>query len=62
MENEIEKYRKRIFKSKEEYRKELAKLPFEKKIEILVKIQKRAKYLKKFKINKVSPLPKNQKF
>ena len=42
------KYRKKIFKSKEEYRKELAKLPFEKKIEILVKLQERYRFLKKF--------------
>lgn len=47
---EVEKYREKIFKAKEEYRKELAGLPFEKKIEILVRLQKRANYLKKFKI------------
>ncbi len=49
---EVEKYREKIFKAKEEYRKELVKLPFEKKIEILIRLQKRAHYLKKFRLKK----------
>jgi len=46
---EVEKYREKIFKIKEEHRKELSRLPFEEKIEIVVRLQKRAEYLKKFK-------------
>ena len=46
----LKKYRAKIFKAKDEYRKELARLPFEKKIEILVGLQKRAECLKKFKL------------
>ncbi|PIU63051.1 MAG: hypothetical protein COS84_09990 [Armatimonadetes bacterium CG07_land_8_20_14_0_80_40_9] len=46
---EVEKYREKIFKSKEECRKAFAKLPFEKKIKIVMKLQKRAKFLKSFK-------------
>jgi len=49
---EVEKYREKIFKAKEEYRKELAGLPFEKKIELVIRLQKRANYLKKFKLKK----------
>ncbi|MBI4803351.1 MAG: hypothetical protein HY796_12590 [Elusimicrobia bacterium] len=44
----VEKYRAKIFKAKEECRKELARLPFEEKIEALIRLQKRANYLKKF--------------
>jgi hypothetical protein len=46
---DVEKYREKILKTKEEYRQGLAKLPFEKKIEILNKLKRRAKFLKKFK-------------
>jgi len=42
-ENEIEKYRQKLFKAKELYRKEQAKLPFEKKIEIVMNLNKFAK-------------------
>lgn len=47
---EVEKYREKILKTKKEYRQELAKLSFEKKIEIVDKLKKRAKFLKKFKV------------
>mgnify|MGYP001563917189 CR=1 FL=1 len=47
-EEEVREYREKILKTKEEYRQELAKLPFEKKIEILNKLKRRAKFLKKF--------------
>lgn len=46
---EVEKYREKIFKSKEECRKVFAKLPFKEKIRIVEKLQKRAKFLKSFK-------------
>ncbi|MEW6620354.1 MAG: hypothetical protein AB1422_13640 [bacterium] len=46
---DIERYRKKIFKSKEESRMIFAKEPFEKKIRIAFELYKRAKYLKKFK-------------
>ena len=46
---EAKKYREKIFNAKEEYRQVLAKLPFEEKIEILNKLKRRAKFLKKFK-------------
>ncbi len=46
---EVEKYRKRIFKSKEECRRIFAKEPFEKKIRTAFDLYRRAKYLKKFK-------------
>lgn len=46
---EIEQYKEKIFKSKDEYRKKLMKLPFEKKIEILLKLQERLKFFKKLK-------------
>ncbi len=49
---DIEKYRRKIFKSKEECRRIFAKEPFEKKIETAFKLYKRAEYLKKFKIVK----------
>ena len=42
-ENEVEKYRQSLFKAKEAYRKEQAKLPFEKKIEIIIKLNRFAK-------------------
>jgi len=46
---EIESYRKKIFKSKEQCRKIFAKEPFEKKIKIAFEIYRRAEFLKKFK-------------
>ncbi|MDI6736719.1 MAG: hypothetical protein QME42_11120 [bacterium] len=46
---EIEKYRDKIFKSKEECRKIFAKESFEKKIKTAFELYKRAEYLKKFK-------------
>lgn len=46
-EEEVEKYRQRLFKAKEAFRKEQAKLPFEKKIEIIVKLNRFAKEWKK---------------
>ena len=49
---EVEKYREKIFNAKEDYRKMLAKLPFEEKIEILSRLQKRYYYFKKFKLRK----------
>ncbi len=49
---DIEKYRRKIFRSKEECRRIFAKEPFEKKIETAFKLYKRAEYLKKFKIVK----------
>ena len=49
---DIEKYRKKIFKSKEECRRIFAKEPFKKKIEIAFNLYKRSEYLKKFKIAK----------
>ena len=48
-EKEIEQYRDKIFKSKDEYRKKVMKLPFEKKIEILLKLQQRRDFFKKLK-------------
>ena len=42
-EKEVEKYRQRLFKAKEAYRKEQAKLPFEKKIEIVSKLNRFAR-------------------
>ena len=42
-EKELEKYRQRLFKTKETYRKEQAKLPFEQKIEIVMKLNRFAK-------------------
>lgn len=46
---EVEKYRKKIFKSKEECRKIFAKESFEKKVKTAFKLYKLAEYLKKFK-------------
>ena len=46
---DIEKYREKIFKSKEKCRKIFSKEPFEKKIRIAFELYKRAEYLKKFK-------------
>ncbi|MEW6203647.1 MAG: hypothetical protein AB1546_16870 [bacterium] len=40
---EVEKYRQKLFKAKEAYRKEQAKLPFEKKIEIVMKLNRFAR-------------------
>jgi hypothetical protein len=37
-EEELEAYRQRLFAAKAAYRKEQAKLPFEKKIEIVMKL------------------------
>ena len=37
-EKELEAYRQRLFDAKEAYRREQAKLPFEKKIEIVMKL------------------------
>ncbi len=48
----IEKYRKIVFKSKEECRRIFAREPFEKKIIMAFELQERAEYLKKFKIKK----------
>lgn len=42
-EKEVEEYRQRLFKAKEAYRKEQAKLPFEKKIEIVMKLNRFAR-------------------
>ena len=42
-EKEVEEYRQRLFKAKEEYRNEQAKLPFEKKIEIVIKLNRFAR-------------------
>lgn len=44
---EIEKYREKLFKAKEKYHREQIKLPFEKKMEILVKLNKIVKDSKK---------------
>ena len=38
--------RKKLFESKEKFHKEQAKLPFEEKIKILVKLQEIASYIK----------------
>jgi len=46
MANQVEKI-ERIIRAKTLRRKELAKLPFEKKIEVLVKLQKIAKGIKR---------------
>lgn len=44
---DIEKYRQKLFKAKEAYRKEQARLPFEKKIEIVMQLNRFAKDFKK---------------
>ena len=41
---------KKLFKEKDKFHKEMAKLPFEKKIKILFRLQKIAKVIKKIKI------------
>lgn len=46
---EVEKYRKKIFKSKEECRKLFAEEPYDVKIKTAFELYKRAEYLKKFK-------------
>lgn len=46
---EVEKYRRKIFKSKEECRKIFAKEPFERKLKTAFELYKRAEYLKKFR-------------
>lgn len=46
---EIEKYRQRIFKSKEECRRIFAEEPFEKKIKTAFELYRRDEYLKNFK-------------
>jgi len=45
---DIEKYRKKIFRSKEKCRLAFAREPFEKKIKIAFELYKKAEYLKKF--------------
>ena len=42
-EKEVEKYRQKLFKTKETYRKEQAKLPFEQKIKIVMQLNRFAK-------------------
>ncbi|MFQ5652250.1 MAG: hypothetical protein ACE5IY_20160 [bacterium] len=42
-EKEVEEYREKLFRAKEAYRKEQAKLPFEKKIEIVMKLNRFAR-------------------
>lgn len=42
-EKELEEHRQRLFKAKEMYRKEQAKLPFERKIEIVMKLNRFAR-------------------
>ena len=42
-EKEVEEYRQRLFKAKEAYRKEQARLPFEEKIAIVMKLNKFAR-------------------
>ncbi len=49
----IERFRERIFKSKEEYRKEFAKEPFARKLKTAFKLYKRLQYLKEFKPVKI---------
>jgi hypothetical protein len=46
---ELEKYRQKLFKTKEAYRKEQARLSFEQKIEIVMKLNRFAKEWKQFK-------------
>ena len=40
---DLEKYRQKLFKTKETYRKEQARLSFEQKIEIVMKLNRFAK-------------------
>ena len=46
---EIGSYRNKIFASKDEYRRKLMKLPFEMKMNILLKLQERTRIFKKLK-------------
>ena len=46
---DIEKYRERIFKSKEKCRKNFSKLPFDEKIKISFELSEISKYFKNFK-------------
>ena len=48
---EIEKYREKIFRAKEESRRAFAAEPFEKKLKIAFQLYEMAKYLKKFRQN-----------
>jgi len=50
IQKDIEKYRERIFKSKEECRKIFAKESFEKKLKTAFELYKRGQYFKKFKL------------
>lgn len=43
---DIEQYRQKLFKAKEAYRKEQARLPFEKKIQIVMQLNRFAKAFK----------------
>jgi len=45
----IEKYREKIFKSKEKCRKDFSKLPFDEKIKISFELSEMVKHLKNFK-------------
>ncbi len=49
---EVERYRERIFMSKEECRRIFAEEPFEKKLKTAFELYKMAEYLKKFKLKK----------
>ena len=42
-EAELEEYRQKLFKAKESYRKEQAQLPFEQKIDIVLKLNRFAR-------------------
>ena len=46
---EVEKYRQKLFKTKETYRKEQAGLSFEQKIEIVMKLNRFAKEWRQLK-------------
>lgn len=46
---EVEKYRKKIFKAKDECRRIFAKEPYEKKIKTAFELYARVEYLKNFK-------------
>lgn len=46
---EIEKFREKIFRAKEECRKEFANQPYEKKLKTAFELYKRFQYLKRFK-------------
>lgn len=46
---DVEKYREKVFKSKEECRKIFAKESFEKKIKTAFELYEKAEYLKKFR-------------